>query len=90
MHSGCKLQPPKKVLLLNASGGIYGKVNHCHLLVILYKATILPFSKKENADYSAISTWGIFRPTPDSPDCIILLDAQKGTLGLPRTKTHSL
>jgi predicted phage terminase large subunit-like protein len=44
------------------------------------------FSKKENADYSAISTWGIFRPTPDSPDCIILLDAQKGRWDFPELK----
>ena len=35
------------------------------------------FSKKENADYSAISTWGVFRPDEDSPDSIILLDCQK-------------
>ena len=44
------------------------------------------FSKKENADYSAISTWGIFRPTPDSPDCIILLDAQKDRWDFPELK----
>ena len=44
------------------------------------------FSKKENADYSAISTWGVFRPTPDSPDCIILLDAQKGRWDFPELK----
>ena len=24
------------------------------------------FPKKENADYSAISTWGVFRPDEDS------------------------
>ena len=44
------------------------------------------FSKKENADYSAISTWGVFRPTPDSPDCLILLDAQKGRWDFPELK----
>tara|TARA_R110000868_G_scaffold114186_2_gene306190 strand:- start:61 stop:1248 length:1188 start_codon:yes stop_codon:yes gene_type:complete len=44
------------------------------------------FSKKETADYSAISTWGVFRPTPDSPDCIILLDAQKERWDFPELK----
>ena len=44
------------------------------------------FSKKENADYAAISTWGVFRPTPDSPDCLILLDAQKGRWDFPELK----
>ena len=44
------------------------------------------FSKKETADYSAISTWGVFRPTPDSPDCIILLDAQKDRWDFPELK----
>src|SRR5210317_696672 len=44
------------------------------------------FSKKETADYSAISTWGVFKPTPDSPDCIILLDAQKDRWDFPELK----
>ena len=44
------------------------------------------FSKKTTADYSAISTWGVFRPTEDSPDSIILLDCQKGRLDFPELK----
>jgi hypothetical protein len=36
------------------------------------------FLKKETADYSAITTWGIFYPSEDSPACLILLDAIKG------------
>ena len=44
------------------------------------------FSKKESADYSAISTWGVFRPSEDSPDCVILLDAQKGRWDFPELK----
>lgn len=44
------------------------------------------FSKKENADYSAISTWGVFRPDEDSPDSIILLDCQKGRYDFPELK----
>ena len=36
------------------------------------------FTKKETADYSAITTWGIFYPDEDSPANLILLDAVKG------------
>jgi predicted phage terminase large subunit-like protein len=44
------------------------------------------FSKKQNADYSAISTWGVFQPTPDEPDSIILLDCQRGRWDFPELK----
>ena len=44
------------------------------------------YSKKQNSDYSAISTWGVFQPTPDDPDSIILLDAQKGRWDFPELK----
>jgi predicted phage terminase large subunit-like protein len=44
------------------------------------------YSKKQNSDYSAISTWGVFNPTPDDPDSIILLDAQKGRWDFPELK----
>ena len=36
------------------------------------------FSKKETADYSAITTWGVFYPNEGSTPNLILLDAQKG------------
>ena len=44
------------------------------------------FSKNQTADFSAISTWGVFRPTEDSPDCLILLDCQKGRWDFPELK----
>lgn len=44
------------------------------------------FSKKESADYSAITTWGIFKPEIDGPDHIILLDAQRGRWSFPELK----
>jgi len=34
------------------------------------------FLKKETADFSAITTWGVFYPNPDSGPNLILLDAQ--------------
>ena len=43
------------------------------------------FSKKETADFSAISTWGVFR-TEFSKDNIILLDCIKKSLGVSRIK----
>tara|TARA_R110000803_G_scaffold49217_5_gene102369 strand:- start:758 stop:1588 length:831 start_codon:yes stop_codon:yes gene_type:complete len=44
------------------------------------------FSKKETADYSAITTWGIFCPEEGGPDNIILLDAQRGRWNFPELK----
>ena len=44
------------------------------------------YSKKQNADYSAISTWGVFRPSQDAPDSIILLDCQRGRWDFPELK----
>lgn len=44
------------------------------------------FSKKETADFSAISTWGVFKPTEDSPDSIILLDCQRDRWDFPELK----
>ena len=44
------------------------------------------FSKKQTADFSAISTWGVFRPSDGAPDSIILLDCQKGRWDFPDLK----
>jgi predicted phage terminase large subunit-like protein len=44
------------------------------------------FSKNQTADFSAISTWGVFKPSEDSPDCLILLDCQKGRWDFPELK----
>jgi hypothetical protein len=34
-------------------------------LIILFKVTIRHTAKKETADYSAITTWGVFEPKQD-------------------------
>ena len=44
------------------------------------------YSKKETADYSAITTWGVFKPLDGGPDNIILLDAQRGRWSFPELK----
>jgi hypothetical protein len=46
------------------------------------------FSKKETADYSAITTWGIFEPEEGGPDNIMLLDARRGRWMGPRHGHH--
>ena len=48
------------------------------------------FLKKETADYSAITTWGVFYPTQDSPANLILLDAVKGRYEFPELRRLAL
>ena len=48
------------------------------------------FSKKETADYSAITTWGIFTPAEEEPDALILLDATRGKWDFPELKAIAL
>ena len=44
------------------------------------------FSKKESADYSAITTWGVFEPGEGGSDNLILLDARRGRWNFPELK----
>jgi predicted phage terminase large subunit-like protein len=44
------------------------------------------YSKKETADYSAITTWGVFEPKEDGEQHLILLDAMKGRWNFPELK----
>ena len=44
------------------------------------------YSKKETADYSAITTWGVFEPEEDSKPNLILLDAKRGRWNFPELK----
>jgi predicted phage terminase large subunit-like protein len=48
------------------------------------------FLKKETADYSAITTWGIFYPDEDSGANLILLDAIKGRYEFPELRRLAL
>jgi predicted phage terminase large subunit-like protein len=48
------------------------------------------FLKKQTADYSAITTWGIFYPDEDSPANLILLDAIKGRYEFPELRRVAL
>jgi predicted phage terminase large subunit-like protein len=44
------------------------------------------YSKKETADYSVITTWGVFYPTEDSGPNLMLLDMRKGRWDFPDLK----
>jgi predicted phage terminase large subunit-like protein len=48
------------------------------------------FMKKETADFSAITTWGVFYPSEDSPINLILLDSLKGRYEFPELRRRAL
>ncbi len=48
------------------------------------------FMKKETADYSAITTWGVFQPDEDSPPNLILVDSLKGRYEFPELRRIAL
>jgi len=48
------------------------------------------FMKKQTADFSAITTWGVFRPDEDSPPNLILLDAVKERYEFPELRRIAL
>ena len=48
------------------------------------------YMKKETADYSAITTWGVFFPTEDAGANLILLDAIKGRYEFPELRRKAL
>jgi len=47
------------------------------------------FSKRETADFSAITTWGVFRPDEGGPPNLILLDSKKGRWDFPELKREA-
>ena len=48
------------------------------------------FSKRETADFSAITTWGVFKPVEHGPWNIILLAMRKGRWDFPELKQIAL
>ena len=45
------------------------------------------YSKKETADYSAVTTWGVFQPYRNGDQHLILMDAKKGRWNFPELKS---
>ena len=48
------------------------------------------FSSKETADYSAITTWGVFNPDNGKNESLILLDAKKDRWNFPELKKKAM
>ena len=48
------------------------------------------YSRSETADYSAITTWGVFSPGEGKNDAIMLLDAMRGRWDFPDLKAVAL
>ena len=55
----------------------------CEYLIQTYDTA---YSKKESADFSVISTWGVFVPDSDSGPNLILLGVRKGRWDFPELK----
>ena len=48
------------------------------------------YSKKETADFSAITTWGVFEPKKNGEQHLIMLDAKKGRWNFPELKQKAI
>ena len=59
----------------------------CHYVIQSYDTAFL---KKETADYSAITTWGVFYPNDDSKPNLILLDSIKERYEFPELRRVAL
>ena len=60
-------------------------------LVYVIQSYDTAFSKRESADYSAITTWGVFYPNEGgSGPNLILLDSKKGRWEFPELKAKAL
>jgi len=59
----------------------------CHYVIQSYDTAFL---KKETADYSAITTWGVFYPNEDAKPNLILLDSIKDRFEFPELRRQAL
>ena len=55
---------------------------------MLYKVMTQHSVKKKTADFSAITTWGVFKPVEHGPFNIILLAMRKGRWDFPEFKRN--
>jgi predicted phage terminase large subunit-like protein len=62
-------------------------IPHCDYVIQSYDTA---FMKKETADFSAITTWGVFRESEDAPQQLILLDAVKDRYEFPDLRREAL
>jgi predicted phage terminase large subunit-like protein len=64
----------------------HAKPPRCSYIIQSYDTA---FSKNDRADFSAITTWGVFTPVEGEADAIILLDAEKGRWDFPELKQRA-
>ena len=69
------------------SGGEYGKTIDIPTLHHVIQSYDTAFLKKETADYSAITTWGVFIQMKINPANLMLLDAVKGRYEFPELRS---
>ena len=62
-------------------------IPNLHYVIQSYDTAYL---KKETADFSAITTWGVFYPEEDSPANLILIDSIKGRYEFPELRRVAL
>ena len=77
MHSTCRIQHQKKVHLIKREWWRPWEDEELPPLEHVIQSYDTAFMKKQTADYSAITTWGVFRPSEDDPPNLILVDAVK-------------
>ena len=65
----------------------YDEPPPCEYIIQSYDTA---YSKKETADYSVISTWGVFTPDADSGPNLILLGVRRGRWDFPELKRIAL
>jgi len=65
----------------------YDEPPSCEYIIQSYDTA---YSKKETADYSVISTWGVFTPDADSGPNLILLGVRRGRWDFPELKRVAL
>lgn len=56
------------------------KLPECSLIIQSWDTA---FGEKEQGDYSRCTTWGVFKPVKDGPECAIMLDARGGKPEFP-------
>jgi len=66
------------------------KYDHMPKLEHIIQSYDTAFMKKETADFSAITTWGVFRENEDKPPNLILVDSFKGRLEFPELRRKAL
>jgi hypothetical protein len=89
MHSGNNNHIRRNFVLLSENGGNVG-TNRNLPCNISFKVTIQPSQSKTTADFSAITTWGVFHNEVTGKQNIILMEADKGRWDFPELKRIAL